>query len=403
MKGSSEILKYFNESITDFLKQQRDNTFNISAKLRDVVQSVAVQYNQILNYKLDFFNFEVLETSCHLGMPNEREDISCLLALNHAFGVNVFFHTANIRANGAGYSRGIIYQGVKYPFLKNDYEQNGVCFAKPLQMSDIDRISKKIPKELVEILFEPYQDLLNLSSYQDQIVCINNRLFSRVFGVKILTLPLERITKRLILENFKNEGLFYRIIKDPYLRKLVFEEFLGVQGCWSRHSKGTFLFFAKNSKNDLISLSLLNNKLIGRERTIEIPFELEPIIDGLTSDQITPSTFTNLSLLLLEGAQLFGGYFQIDYLAQFISGLNCFGENLDFRQNCFGSGFVINPLTLDNILQLKNLCYKEFFDTTSLLSGLLNNIENLQKLTPDSAIVKEAMLFLKEGLGNIKL
>lgn len=400
MLGNIDIPRFFNYSIDKFLQAQVKSDFCISTELREVITKEATYYNQIIDYPLESYCFPVIETACHLGLPNEPEDISCILSLNKTLGVNIFLHTANIRANGAGYSRGLIYRKQKFPFLKNDFEQNGVCFAPPLELKDIKRVISRIPNPVTEILFEPVNNLLSLPSYQDQLVVLNNRLYWRLFGVKIITLPLEKVSTTLLILDFKREEFFHRIIVDQEYRQLIYETFNGIQGCWSGNLKGSFIFTSKNEKNDLVNLNLIGDKLIGRDRPLEINLNLYEIQERLNLNQLVPSTFTSLSLLLFNSAQLFGGYFQIDYLAEIISRFKSLGFNLDYDQNCFSSGYVTDSLIFDKVIESKPEI-DSIFSNTTLLEGLLNNFENLKKLIPNSVIVKEAQLYFKAPLSNI--
>jgi hypothetical protein len=90
---------------------------------------------------------------------------------------------------------------------------------------------------------------------------------------------------------------------------------------------------------------------------------------------------------LLNRVGLLGGYFQIDYLEKYISGLNkIFNLKIPSSLNCFGYGFAIKPSKFNLFALLSNrgqgFSVDEFLGLaaqTSLKQALLNSLPLLKK------------------------
>ncbi|MCS6893945.1 MAG: hypothetical protein NZO16_05215 [Deltaproteobacteria bacterium] len=396
MKNSLELMNFFDTKIHIFLGLQIDCSKAPSDFLSKVITHELDCRKNILQPNF-VASFPVLETACHLGMPNEPDDLSCVLSMHLSLGVNTVLHTAAIRANGVGYPRGLILSGVKNPFLKNDYEQNGIFWAPPLEKKDFDRLRRNLPQSIWELLLEPcLAVLLDTQSFSDQLAYLNYWLLKIKYGIEIVTIPLEKITGKLLFTNIGSKGFFYELITKSSFRNHVLDSFFGIKGCWGPRV-GTFLFFGRNSKNDLVSLELQQDWLVGRERDLKIRLDADEILELLAQGDLIPSIFTSLTLLLFENVQLFGGYFQIDYLGLYIQKLKELGFDVSESQNCFGCGFKLNSATLDELLlcdcnsdELKMLVTEEVKRKT-LREGLTANLDYLKNVAGENSVFSKLL------------
>ncbi|MCX7952545.1 MAG: hypothetical protein N2654_02770 [Deltaproteobacteria bacterium] len=380
MKSSLDICNFLELNIETFIKSQIIGKKTLSDKIKNSLESAFKSIYPESSFSGDDL-FNVFHTALHLSMPNQPEDISSVIAFHQSIKINIFFPTAVVRVNGIGYARGIIYNNKKYPFLKNDYEQNGTIFAPGLENKDFQRIKKNLPHSVWERLFEPILvKLLESPSYSSQLCLLNQRLYSLILKESIFFIPLELVTGPLLIDDLENRRLFWRIIKDEDIRQLIYNKLFGVKGCWGT-DRGTFLFYSRDGKNDLVSLYLDKNTLLGRERNLEIPFDLDEILLRSKRGDLIPSVFTSLSLLLINNITLVGGYFQVEYLAHYISALNeVFELDLPYSQNVFGCGFLLKEdLTQEKIIEMIDNENKTFNLNITLRQGLRNNLNNLKK------------------------
>lgn len=375
------ITDYLHKPLFDYIKSLSVDSTAPSMTLKRIIEEEAKRFFRLLGENISP-RYTVLETACHLCLPNEPEDLSITTAISTVLGSNIFLRCSNIRANSFGYPRGLVFKGKKYPFLKNDFEQNGVFFASRLDRRDFERIRQRLPSQAWEALFDHTVDtLLSADRYWEQIALLNYHLYREITGQRLIFLPLELITSKLFLLNLENHGFFYELFVNRSFRQRVIDYFTNIQGCWGDEGRGTFLFFARNDKNDLVSVKLVGDKLVGVNRDLEINFELSLVTELVANGFLTPSTFTSLALLLFENATLVGGYFQFDYLKKYIDGLRSLSDlEIKHAQNKFGCGFVVHPsFTLDDLLNKTFKFDRTIFHQVTLFQALKHNESTLEK------------------------
>lgn len=174
------ITDYLHKPLFDYIKSLSVDSTAPSMTLKRIIEEEAKRFFRLLGENISP-RYTVLETACHLCLPNEPEDLSITTAISTVLGSNIFLRCSNIRANSFGYPRGLVFKGKKYPFLKNDFEQNGVFFASRLDRRDFERIRQRLPSQAWEALFDHTVDtLLSADRYWEQIALLNYHLYRKL-------------------------------------------------------------------------------------------------------------------------------------------------------------------------------------------------------------------------------
>ena len=259
----------------------------------------------------------------------------------------------------------------KLSIFSNSFRRAMVSVSSPFTDEMIIRAKKKVDKMVEEneislkhasclhqIFDEEYLSsaVIRLSSYSQQSVVLNHRIWKRLFKESATTpemiyLELEEITRRLlILDLFNPDSLAWRVFFDCDLRNEVIEKLNGKKACWSvnylvkrlkiaktpsiekesLNGCGTIFFWGINSNGRRIPLYLDTDKLgksilrgvDDRGELYQIPFSFESIILALNQKRLLPSIFTCfLELAFARGVTCIGGYFQAEYLPAMQKGL----------------------------------------------------------------------------------
>jgi hypothetical protein len=389
-----QIKKLLAFSVMDFLTEQKKAlATNPTCEFKSSVEKVFFKHakNLGLENQLKPNFFSLVETATHLGVPWETETFQTMLLNSLVLGANFSLSSSAVRVNTSTFPRGIVWNGIKIPLLKNDFEQNGTFFAPKLQKEDLKRAANRLIENsldyIAEIIMSKADALLRLDDYKSQLVALNNILLKIVAKIDYLTLPLEEVTIGLLISDLNNKGIFWDIFFNKHTQEQVLKTFDGLRGAWKGKLRGTHFLVAKNYKGDLTNVYIENGYLNGRDRDLQIPLDFSSIMENLCKQVIVPSTFTSLTLLLLNRVGLLGGYFQIDYLDKYISGLNkIFNLRIPSSLNCFGYGFAIKPSKFNLFALLSNrgqgFSVDEFLGLaaqTSLKQALLNSLPLLKK------------------------
>lgn len=220
------------------------------------------------------------------------------------------------------------------------------------------QISSTLAAPVRQIVEEDYcaPSVLNLPSYSDQAVVLNNRLWKRMFPQRdsipeLAFLEIEKIVAALCERDVLNpQSLIWQILFDPLLRERVLNELDGAKACWDKrelhqrlHTKnfnkkqqkqssrcGTVFFWGVDHAMRRVPLYLESNpnqtaQLRGVDANghiWEIPYTPRDILHGLRENRLIPSLFTCFSILAFSrGIVCVGGYFQCEYLPQMQQGL----------------------------------------------------------------------------------
>jgi hypothetical protein len=205
---------------------------------------------------------------------------------------------------------------------------------------------------ICNVLEEEYLSpkVLEQTSYSDQAVLLNQRLWKRMFTEDIrektpelVFLEIEKIAAKLLEKDLVNpESFMHRIFFDETLRSEIFKNLNQEEGCWDlekletlsspqidkderkklRNKSGTIFFWGVDSKEKRVQLNLVREQdqlylkgysHVGEE--ILIAFQEVSLIDALQSGKIIPSLFTFFTIIAFaRGMRCFGGFWQADYL-----------------------------------------------------------------------------------------
>jgi hypothetical protein len=252
----------------------------------------------------------------------------------------------------------------KLPVFSNKVRRRLVSAADPVNEDMIKRAENRIDKLVRDkiicpsladpvhtILQKEYSapTVMDLLSYSQQSVVLNNALWKRMFSglssvPEIVCLELEKISGALLDKDLTNsESLVSSIMFDQKLRENTFEELDGKKACWqtkkllrrlhadplnksemrTTRGCGTMLFWGLDDRGNRVPLYLdaaskNRQKLFGiddRGNGFELPYSPESIRNGLDQGKLLPSIFTSFIVVsLARGLVCAGGYFQCEYL-----------------------------------------------------------------------------------------
>jgi hypothetical protein len=214
---------------------------------------------------------------------------------------------------------------------------------------------KEFPSTLEEALRSVFRDdyrdpcVINLSSYSDQAVVMNNRIWKKLFSdvgeaPEMVNVELEKIVHMLLERDLGNpESLAWCVMFDPVLRKAVLRELDGARVCWDSKKLaqrldmadqdfqgknvlkrcGTHFFWGIDGIGRRIPLYLQSNGkntallrgVDDRGSLWEVPYTPQSVMNALNENRLLPSLFTCfLVLSFARGITCVGGYYQGEYL-----------------------------------------------------------------------------------------
>ena len=259
----------------------------------------------------------------------------------------------------------------KMPVFANSKRRALVSVSVPLDADMVKRAKTRISKMATEheiktgfaetiqrFLNDCYasHEILGLSSYSEQSVVINNRIWNRlvVDSAKVpepVTLELEEISRQLLVIDLQDtQSLAHSVLFDDALTNALIERLNNGKALWNKrllksrldmtgkpagsenniNGCGTMFFWGINNRGRRIPLYLDfdgNNKKMLRgvddKKTLwEIEYTEASLIEALNQKQILPSVFTCfLVIAFARGVACIGGYFQAEYLPDMQKGL----------------------------------------------------------------------------------
>ncbi len=281
------------------------------------------------------------------------------------------FSFGNIPLNNLTYPRGVLLYNIngynldkmpiKLPIFSNRQKRDMVSAASAMDQGMVKRAQtrfdalvreEKICPTLnnsIRVLFnDTYAapEVLQQPSYSLQATKLNHSVWRRLFqsGTKypeMVYLEIEKIVTDLLIKDLHNpESLAHIVMFEPSIRKRILSKLDGDRACWdtkmldqrlkadqkklrSLHGGGTHLFWGIDSRRRRIPLSLIHHNggkavLSGIDdsgKKLEVPFEVERIVEALQRQQLLPSLFTCfLVTAFARGMVCAGGYFQAAYL-----------------------------------------------------------------------------------------
>ncbi|MBF0100569.1 MAG: hypothetical protein HQK77_06635 [Desulfobacterales bacterium] len=220
---------------------------------------------------------------------------------------------------------------------------------------------------ILQVLTEEYlrKDVLQQTSYSDQSVLLNNRLWKKMFADSIshtmpqmVYLEMEKLVSYVLELDMNNpNALVYRVFFDKTLRNSIFHELDGYYGCWDLKSlmavqsgqsdnttsnSGTMFFWGVDSCGRRIHLRLIEKYkqtfLTGMDDSGQIheySFTPKGIVYAIKRKLLIPSLLTTFIVVsFARGFKCFGGPWQVTYLPRmqygFVNALMKFKNYVDW-------------------------------------------------------------------------
>ncbi|MFC1821811.1 hypothetical protein ACFL9T_03830 [Thermodesulfobacteriota bacterium] len=388
------IEKYGGYSLADFLKEFEIDSRS-SFQKRDDLEEVVYSYAAPLlgediakRASQDLAKCPVVLTANHHGVDFFAQSMQGSLLFSfskrngHAPGKTVpIFSCGNVPLDNLTYPLGLLIYHVneadlgtlpkKMPVFSNRFRRAMVSVSAPLEEAMVKRADTRVDKMVraneINAALAPFlhdifrQDYLtpavmDLSSYSQQSVVLNNRLWKRLFSSatsasELVYLELEKIVQMLLEYDLRNhESLAWCVLFDSKLRDTVIGELDGERVCWDLnqlekrlsidrgHSTdkkevnngGTLFFWGINDSGRRIPLFLDSHGKNGqmlrgvddRDNLWELPYTPQTILDAMKEKRLLPSLFSCfLVLSFARGVTCAGGYYQCEYLPIMQDGL----------------------------------------------------------------------------------
>lgn len=266
----------------------------------------------------------------------------------------VVFSFAGVSLNNAsGYPRGILFHGgehgegplMRLPILPDKWKMRTVYGAPAFTREDLER-SKKTLKEkqkegiisaqrtdkIIERVFGELQkdDILQSEDLAHQITKLNYNFWPQFFAdnnemPNLIYIEAETMVREILIQEVLQDKdcLISKIFFDDKVRKLALEYFEGIPGTFSKKDEwGTYFFWTVDDKGHRVRLVLEDDKLVSKNKNLEIAMNPESLIEALRTRQIFPSTMViYLTLSLHYGFKCLGGFSQVHDLTEMKSAL----------------------------------------------------------------------------------
>lgn len=373
------IDSYGSMSLNDYYDQVfRSEGQNISAFALSAMSALAEDYlgrEVEAPIKKTYSSRSVIDTAIHGGLVTEPQSFQAAAMQAHSSLGNevlIILACTAVRLNTQTFPRGVLHRGKRYPLFRNDDEQKLTYSCPPLTKELVQRFSERTQSAGVNTdwllgAIESTPELFDgrFSRFVEQATLLDERLLEKAFSKipdapKVLILPLEDLTTKLLLKSFEEKDTFYRMIFEEELRDDALKTFDDIQGAWKGSVGGNHFFVGANEKGDQTALIVKDGKLIGRDRDFELDLTPEAITEALNSRRIAPGVFLSLQLCVLHGITPAGAYFQIRYLPEmmqrmhdYLERYSCCCEWADrIKSNLMSYGFLYalddgEPLSLE--------------------------------------------------------
>jgi hypothetical protein len=388
------IEKFGAFSIKDYLTTLCANLINPYQKRDDLVEIVYRYAQKLLGDSIairtadEFYKDPIVLTANHHGVDYFSHSFQASLMFNLYRNLNSnslttvpVFSCGNIPLNNATYPQGMFFYSLGYgglcalpaklPIFPDRLKRQLVCHVQAFDSEMVQRADKRLEKMVKERILskrikEAAKTILNLdysdpfvieqSSYSDQAVLLNNKLWRRIFRSESLRtdlvyLEIEKIVDQLLMIDLKNkDSLIYKIMFEPIVRDAVLNELDGARACWDLNQlkkqtilrqlnndgntcskrSGTIFFWGVNEYGKRIPLYLVSSGVGDacfhgvdeHNNLFQLKFSSDEILAGLRQGRLLPSLFTSyLVISLARGVRLIGSYFQGEYLPNMQKGV----------------------------------------------------------------------------------
>ena len=265
------------------------------------------------------------------------------------FGRNlVVFSFASVSMNNAsGYPRGLILHGgeagekdlIKIPIFPDKVKMRTVYGMEPFNTSDIEKarkflmekvregaIGKKRAEQVdAELLSEfAKEEILNCDDYAQQITKLNYSFWPKFFAdsdvPNLIYIEAETMVREILIQEVLLDSacILSEMFFDKKVRDLFLKYFDGVPGAFSAKDEwGTYFFWTFDEKGHRVSLVVEGDKLISKNKNLEVDLTAEGLTEALKSKKIFPSMMTVYMVLSLHyGFKCLGGFSQVHDLTR---------------------------------------------------------------------------------------
>ena len=356
------LLQYENRPLLDYLNSVLKHPDSSYQSREDLLSTVYSFLKPLLGEFIanqardEIVRLPVVLTSSHTGIEsysiftqgNILFALHSLLGRKHNRAV-VAFSFGNVPLNNLTYPRGLmIYKvnpenldlmPVRLPIFPDRLKRTASSCAPPFSSSMIDQslaslgqiektglISEKVYKLVTKIVQEELlsEDILNLSSYSQQVVVLNNRIWKLLYAdlqavPELIYIEIESIVRKLMVMDLANpDSLVSHVLFNPTVRDQVISQLDGISGCWhlknlrtrlkknytkSRptimDSTGTLFFWWIDEWGKKVPLYLESDGsgkwrfkgVDGRGKVVEFANTPDIIIEQLRQNNLLPSVF----------------------------------------------------------------------------------------------------------------
>lgn len=270
---------------------------------------------------------------------------------NNGFQYLIMFSFASVSLNNAsGFPRGILFHGgdhgegelIRLPILPDKWKMRTVYGTHSFTKEDIERARKALYEkekqglltrrraELVdEKVLKEFEkdDILASEDLCTQITKLNYRFWPNFFNSTekdkipdLIYIEAETMTREILIQEVlqDNDCLLHQIFFNEKVRKTTLKYFEGIPGTFSRKDEwGTYFFWMLDDKGHRVRMILEEDKLISKNKDLEVPMTPEGIAQALKQKKMFPSMMTiYLTLSLHYGFKCLGGFSQVHDLTE---------------------------------------------------------------------------------------
>lgn len=265
----------------------------------------------------------------------------------------ITFSFASVSLNNAsGFPRGILFHGgergegpiIRLPILPDKWKMRTVYGTPTFTKEDLERAKKQldekqreglIGKERVQKIHEKVfsefekEDILASEDLCQQITKLNYRFWPQYFAgggmPDLIYIEAETMVREILVQEALQDQdcLIAQILFNKKVRKTALKYFEGIPGTFSTKDKwGTYFFWMLDEKGHRVSLWLEDEKLVSKNKNLEVEMTPEGITKALKEMKIFPSMMMiYLTLSLHYGFKCLGGFSQVHDLTEMKSAL----------------------------------------------------------------------------------
>ena len=340
------LSKHGTETLLEYSKQfAKTSTVILESRKSEFIQELAAEAARVLGadagerIKRQLQKNYFVSTADHLGPLSHPffAHTNMLAGLSQGLTDWIVLACSNVSLGNSSFPRGMQFHFKKnealgllsVPFFPSRLRQAPVYNLPGYKTDAIKKIREQLQLGCIEndaadaaINIFGSEDVLNLNSYDDQIILTNSRLFKALFLKKaslanLVYLNQERLTVKLLEHHFSTQTEIHSLLFEPECREQVMNLFQGLPGAFSlQEKKGSFLFWGYNAENKKrIRLTEDNGYLKSDDGIFKIRIQPAEIQEALQTGRLIPSMLLNMLVVGgYYGVKCLGGFSQTSYL-----------------------------------------------------------------------------------------